>query len=335
MTNTSHHSEFNPGPLTNGKLAFLGVVTFALAATQALVPLAPVPLAMAILLYGHRSGAVVTILCFTCAYLLTMFFPTMTSVMASIFLIALVAFCVAQTIFAKVHPVIGLVKSGLGIFGLFLLIGLIISLLSQGGLRGQVENVVYSMIEAFLGREENQRFLESGQSNAVVLSEFVDNPEKLVNNIMNWSFGVVFVSIFLAVWMSLFLTLRNSMIWRQHLNYTFGLDDLVKFRMPDQAVWPLIVGLVLFVGSGHILPEFFAVLGGNLLICLAVFYFFQGFGLYYDVLTHYKMIGFFRSILVVTAVVFAWEILVFAGVFDMWINFRKFLKSNNIDKGDM
>lgn len=335
MTETNKHSEFEQDPFSTGKLAFLGVVTFALTATQALIPLAPVPLAMAMLLYGLKSGLAVAVACFASSYILAMFFPTMGTMMATIVLVFVVAFAVALTIFAKEHPIVGLVKSGLGIFGILLFLVGMISMLSQDGLRAEVSSVVEGMIETFMDSEENRRFLESGEGSAVTFREFVENPDIIVNSVMRWAFGVSFVSIFLGVWICMFLTLRNSLVWRQRLSYPYDLDHLVKFRMPDQAVWPLIAGLVFYVGSGHILPEAFAVVGGNIILCLAVFYFFQGFGLYYDVLTHFNITGIFRSILVVTAVLFAWEVVVFAGVFDMWINFRKFLNKDKIDKGDM
>lgn len=335
MTEPKHYNTSEQSPFSNGKLLFLGAVTFALAATQALIPLAPVPLAMAILLYGIKAGVAVIGLSLVGAYLLSMAFPALSTMFATLIFVAAIAFVVAKTIFTKEHPVVGLVRSGLSLFAIILLLVGFIGVVSSDGLRGEVTTIVEGMVESFMASEENRRFIESGQGNASTMRELVENPERIVNSVMNWAFGAGFVSVFLAVWICLFLTLRNSPVWRQKVSYPYGLNELIKFRVPDQAVWPLILGLVFYVGSGHFLSEFFAVIGGNILMCLAVFYFFQGFGLYYDVLTHYNVIGLFRSLLVVTAVLFAWEVVILGGVFDMWFNFRKFLNKNKEDKGDM
>ena len=95
-------------------------------------------------------------------------------------------------------------------------------------------------------------------------------------------------------------------------------------------MWPLIGGLALAVGGDYLFGSTGITIGANLLYCLSVFYFFQGFGIMSALLDHIKLKGFLRAMLTVSALVLAWRVLVIVGVFDNWVNFRKFL----IDKSE-
>lgn len=326
--------DLGTGPGLPMGLVFLGVITFVLTAAQALLPLAPVPLALAVLLYGIRPGLSVFFTCMLSAFLLAQFFPALTSMLATLIFVAAIAFSVAIQLIKGEHPVMTLVRSGSGLFlAIMLLIGFT-SLLSSDGIRGQVTQMIEAPIEKFLSHEENRNFLEQAEGRGAIIRDYIENPEKIVDQIMNWALGFTFVGVFFGVWLCLFFVLRNSLVWRLKLKYRYGLAQLMQFRLPEQVVWPLIIGLALYVGSGHVFPAGGAVIGGNILLALGVFYFFQGFGLYYETLVHFNVIGFLRSFLLVLTVLFAWEMLVFAGVFDVWVNFRKFLKKK-MNKGDM
>ena len=80
---------------------------------------------------------------------------------------------------------------------------------------------------------------------------------------------------------------------------------------------------------GEFLGEWGPVMGISLLKILGVFYFFQGFGIYVDFLDHVRIFGFLRSILVVLIVLTANQMLALVGLFDMFVNFRKFLKKKD------
>jgi len=129
------------------------------------------------------------------------------------------------------------------------------------------------------------------------------------------------------------MILRNSLVWRIRHAYPFGLKDLVRYKVPDFFVWPLIAGLALFLGAEAIAP-WAEVLGGNILACLGIFFFFQGFGVFVDLLSFLGINGFFRSILIVSTVFMGWKVLVLAGLFDIWVDFRRFMKTKKNDEGD-
>lgn len=296
-----------------------------LSATQALALLAPVPLIIAILLYGYRSVLGACAVALVSAFVLMQVIAQMGAMMATFVFVAAVSFRVAHSFISNDHPVIGVFRSGISIFAGLLLIVFVVSLLRSGGVTAQVEEIVQGAIETFMSSPENQKFIERGEGNAAIMREYVENPDKIVSLIVNWAFGFIFVGVFLSVWLSYFLTLRNELVWNKERAYQYQLSELTNFRLPDFMVWPLIVALVFFLGSGHFLPQFFATLGGNVLMCLGVMYFFQGFGLYHDFLTHFNVVGFFRSLLLVMAILFAWEVIAFVGLFDTWFNFRKYL----------
>ncbi len=63
-----------------------------------------------------------------------------------------------------------------------------------------------------------------------------------------------------------------------------------------------------------------------------MFYFFQGFGLYISFLNFMGLGGFLRAVLVIATVITANEVLAIFGLFDMFVNFRKYMKRK--DQGE-
>ncbi|TNF31467.1 MAG: DUF2232 domain-containing protein [Deltaproteobacteria bacterium] len=318
-----------------GKLLFLGVISLALAASGPLSLFAAVPMVMAFLLYGRGKAFMLGGIVIGLTFVLARLVPELSHLWGIFAVVLLNAVLISEIIFRKWPPSKGLIVMG---FSLVLFIGAItlgLSLTSEQSLSAQIEAGVTSALNTIKSSKENQVLLDSGDERAQALKEVIDNPKIVVNQIINWSPSVIFVGTFFGLWVSLFLVLRNSLIWRDRHGYPFGLSDLVKFRVPDFAVWPLIVGLVLFVGSTYLgMGEMGEVIGGNILLCLAVFYFFQGFGIYIDTLNFFGIFGLFRTLMIMTTLFMAWQLIVFAGLFDTWVDFRKYLVKKNNDEGD-
>ena len=106
----------------------------------------------------------------------------------------------------------------------------------------------------------------------------------------------------------------------------------MAFSMPFHSVWLLMVGMACYLLGDHI-GTFFKFVGGNLLYCMGVFYFFQGFGILVDFLMYAKIVGILRTIFIITAVVMGLKLIVLLGIFDMWFNFRRFFRKDN-SKGE-
>ena len=106
------------------------------------------------------------------------------------------------------------------------------------------------------------------------------------------------------------------------------INQLIQVKVPENLIWIFILGLAFVVGEDYVGAQV-SELGSYLLIVLAVFYFFQGFGVYISFLDNLKVSGFFRSLLIVTTVYIASQILILIGLSDMFVNYRRFFTKNN------
>ena len=117
-------------------------------------------------------------------------------------------------------------------------------------------------------------------------------------------------------------------------SYFYTERELLKFKVPEVMVWPFIgVLAILLMGESVVGPEIF--LGGkNIFFLLGLFYLFQGLGVFIDLLSLFKVRGFFKSILVVMTIITSYYLLAALGLFDMWVDFRTFFKKRLNNRGD-
>ena len=237
-----------------------------------------------------------------------------------------------EIIFREVKPSHGLIMAGAIIISLTGLGLLAFHLGSELGLKEVISQYVAKFLSNL--KESSGERLRTGGEEARMIRELLDHPEDIVKNIIQWAPTAIVVSTFLGLWASLFMVLRNGLIWKQKLKYRYGIRDLVEFKTPEWFVYPLIISLVLFVGGDQFLGESAGIIGGNLLYILGIFYFFQGFGIFSDLLTYMGIFGIFRSVLMIFTIFAAWRILAVVGMFDLWLNFRKYFKRNKDNEGD-
>lgn len=320
----------NTGEQPLGKLAFLGVVTTALCGFPPFTLLAPVPLSLGFLLYGRGKGIILGVVVSLILFVMAHNFPQTFSLAgyASVFTL-MYAVMVSETVFRKVSPVRGFLYSGAGMVAVLLFLWGLTAVFSDFSVEKMVEKNVLQMVEQ-IKTGKNAELLKQGQGEEIrALQDIVNNPKTLIKKILSWMPAGIFISIFLSLWASFFLVLRNWPLWKAKREYPFTIRDLISFKVPDYFVWPLIVGLVLMFGGEYVLGETGVIIGTNLLYCLGIFYFFHGFGVFLDFLNHINVFGFFRSFLVALTFLMAWRLLVFVGVFDMWVNFRRFFKKKD------
>lgn len=314
-----------------GKLAFLGMLTIFLCYLGPLSLFAPVPLAMAILLYGRAKTALVFVFGIVALTVIS-FKATFAIAIGVMFVFAyLFSNLIAEIIIRDVNPVYGLFRAGgimvvlcLVIFGLF-------TVTSDVSLSSLVNTEVLKLLATL--KTDNADKLAAGGADARVIKDLLERPQDLVDSIVNWAPAYIFSGIFIGLWASLFVVLRNALVWKRKQAYHYTVRDLLEFKTPEYLVIPLIIGLLLFLGGDYVLGDLGEVIGGNILYCLGVFYFFQGFGVFSDFITHLKIFGFFRSLMIILTVFMAFRVLVVVGVFDLWLNFRKFFKKSN-NEGD-
>jgi hypothetical protein len=319
--------------LTYGKLAFLGIIAMALSSFGFLFVFAPVPLALAILLYGRTKGAVLavgaTVLFTAMAVATSQAFPWAAGTFLTAYLYAVL---ISEVIFRGIGPKAGLVAAGSVV--LLLTAGLVGGYLMMKDV--SVRDLLTTEVQALFERVKaaNPDLMTAGGAESRMFRDLLEKPETLVDEIVRWAPSGIFVSTFLGMWICLFLVMRNALVWKQKVEYPYYLRDLLEFKVADWVIWPVIAALGLYVGGEQLIGANAEVIGGNALYCLGVFYFFQGFGVFSDLLTFLRIHGILRSLLVVTTVMAAWRFVAVAGVFDMWFNFRRFFTKKKNDEGD-
>ncbi|MBL6991192.1 MAG: DUF2232 domain-containing protein [Bacteriovoracaceae bacterium] len=322
----------NEKQLTWAHLIFLGVSSVLLCSFAPLSIFAPFPLTMAFLLYGNLKTWGMGLGCFLLLSVLS-FQYEVPQLLSGLFVVAFFyALLLSRIIWKQIHPQVGFVKTGLILVSITFGIVFLIAIISEKSLLGQLEEIITSAIMQF--KTQNPSFLKGGGNDARVLQDLFANPKDIAKEILYWGPATIFISVFIGLWPNLFMVLRNGRVWRKKIHYQYLTKDFIHFRVPEIFVWPLIVSLVLLLGGEYIIGEFGPIIGGNLLYSLGIFYFFQGVGIYLDLLTHLRIFRFFRTMLLVFTTIMAWKVLALIGVFDMWINFRKFFKKNNNNKSE-
>ncbi|MBT3235980.1 MAG: DUF2232 domain-containing protein [Bdellovibrionales bacterium] len=325
----NHPSYKGKTPVIFWRALFLGLLTMALCSFVPFSIFAPVPLAMAALLFGRMVALTVGGISFV--ILLVMFnYLGLSMLVAGLFVLsAIYAAMITQVVLKGIPPVKGIVSSGaIIIVAMAALIG--VSLLASDlSLREELMELVSAIITQF--KQENQEMLSRGGDEVRNLLAMLNHPDQIVDEMLRWLPSAIFGTAYMVLWASFFMLLKNSAVWKRITPYQYSVRDLVSFRMPDFMIWPLIAALTLILAGEYLFGAVGVTIGGNLLYCLGLFFFFQGIGIYVDSLRYMGVYGVFRSILTAFTIVFAWKVLALMGVFDMWFNFRKWLVKKNSD----
>lgn len=318
-----------------GKLLFLAVISVALCSFGPLSVFAPVPLILAFLLYGRLTTLFIGGLCTGVLWFVSIKYA-LPVLIAGMYLMAfLYAILIAEVILRNINPVKGLIYSGILLVSLIGTSLIVYNQLSKVSVKAELKAGMIKMMAMVKEQNKDNEALNKNAEDARIFQDIVSRPEEMAAEIYSVLPAIIFVMVFFGLWISLFMTLRNSIIWRYKHPYPYSLKDLINFRVPDFFVWPLILSLVFVVGGDYGLPKTAELIGTNLLYCLGVFYLFQGFGVYNAFLKYLKISGFLKTIFVVFTLVMAYKFLAILGMFDLWFDFRKFLMNKKKDEGDI
>ncbi|MCB9063200.1 MAG: DUF2232 domain-containing protein [Halobacteriovoraceae bacterium] len=306
---------------------FLSVVFIVLSTTGLLSLFAPAPILFSLIMYGKNKTMLMGAFSILVIYLFSIIFNNVNPLFFGVVSLSFFYGVMLYQIFVKeMDPVEGIVKIGAIIAGLsFLILGLSILGLEISVVE-QFEKILVSELEHY--KQLDPDLFAKGGERARYLEDVLKNPKEMATTIVSILPSVFFVGIFLSLWASLFSVLRASHIWIQKSTYPYTSNDLVNFKSPNYLVYFLIVGLscVLFSDfSPHLKLDY---VGGNILACVGVFYFFQGFGIYISLLNKLQIKGFIRSLFVVFTIWSLWHVVVIVGVFDQWFDFRKMINRN-------
>src|SRR5690606_28209197 len=169
---------------------------------------------------------------------------------------------------------------------------------------------------------EQKKVIElSGDKDSIQVLQLLDNHELLAKEMIESFPSYVFIAVFLMLWFNMFMVLKSRRLLHSGQVYPYDEKNLLKFKVPFGFVLVLVSGLVLATWGSSLGSNNYEILGVTMLKCLGVFYFFQGFGVYSDLLNFLNIRGFLRTILVMMTLLMANYLIAIAGLFDNWFDF--------------
>ncbi|MBD65677.1 MAG: hypothetical protein CME62_10755 [Halobacteriovoraceae bacterium] len=313
-----------------GRLFFMGVLSILFCLSGFLSVFTPLPVGISSLLFGRGMAIglalVASAVFFTIIQKLSSDMTVGNLSFGYFFMLyMIVGVSLSEIIHRKLHPIRGVLWVG----------GLIIAFIGLC-LWGYLASQNLSLHEFVLGHvQEFSKTLEgslaevkkTNYEGAQEIETLIKQPEILVNKIITTGPGYFIVGIYALTWINMYLMLLfRRILAPQKAGYSE--KSLLKFKVPEKFIFGVILGLVMVVLGGQI-GQNVVDLGYFLLMVLGVFYFFHGIGIYLEFLDYVRITGFLRSILIVLTLLTAYQLIALIGVFDMFVNFRKFFKRKN------
>lgn len=316
------NADVMPNPqLSLGRLALLAMSSVVLSASFIMSIFAPFPIALGVIMYGRAKGYLAGLLgAILCLGIASFLFKDL--VLFGFYLCTLLfGFGIAEIAQRGIKPVKGLV-----IFGL-----LFLSLMSGFGawvLKAQhvtLEQFIIKQIELSSDKlEEQKQILKQSESTDIEALTLLEKPALLAKELIHKFPAYIFIAVFIMLWFNMFLVLKSRRLLFSGNDYPHSENDLLRFQVPFGFVPLLIVALVLAIWGKDLGQLWYEDAGMNIIKCLGLFYFFQGFGVLSDLLSFLGVMGFFRSLLVMTVIFFASTFVAAVGLFDNWFEFRKY-----------
>lgn len=335
---SSESSGQGPSSSTLGRLFFLAAISLVLCASFLMSVLTPLPIVLAILIYGRTKGWLVTLLTLALIFFLGQKVFEGTWLFWTYLISSFFALIVAEIILHKIPPLKGLICSGLALVILCASAIGILSLKLDGGISGHLTKKMEVISKEFKRKDLQNWGLQD--EDAKNLNELLTHPEEMSKEILKSMPFTIFIGIFFTLWVNIALTLRSFNLYAEKVRYPYTLNELLAFKTPEILIWPLILVLLLMLVGPYWWPEGSMIVGKNLLFCMGIFYFFHGLGIFVELLNLLRIEGTFRSLLIMLTVITSYWILALIGLFDMWVDFRKFFKKkmgkgkdSNGDKG--
>jgi hypothetical protein len=308
-----------PPQLTNKRLLLLGVSSVVLCISFIMAIFAPFPLAMASILYGRTKGLLIGIMGLVLTLSFAQFMYKDVTLLGFYFMVLILGLGIGEIANRGISPVKGIVILGLSFMTL------------SGALMFSYLKSQNVTLEQFIVRElksssdklaeQKEAIAKSSDKNSVELLQLLDRPDLLAKQMIESLPMYFFVGVFVMLWFNTFLALKSRRLLLSGQDHTFSEKNLLNFKVPFLAIYPLIAGLAMAVFGDKYGLE---VWGLMIVQCLGVFYFFQGFGIFSDLLTFLGVRGFFRTLLVMVTIFMANYLIAVAGLFDNWFDFRKY-----------
>ena len=308
--------------LTTSRLLLLGASSVILCISFIMSVFAPFPLALAIIMYGRVKGYLVGVL----GLLISFFFASAVYGDLTLFgfylCVLIFGAGIAEIVIRGFSPVKGMVVFGLSF--VLLVAGSFAGLMST--LKTTPKEFILQQIANSADKiAEQKKAVElSGDKDAIQVLQLLDRPDLLAGEMIQSFPSYFFMGVFLMLWFNTFLVLKSRRLLFSGNDYQYSEKNLLNFKVPFGFVVVLALGLVLAVWGQEIGTLPYETFGFTIIKCLGVFYFFQGFGVFSDLLNFVGLVGFFRTLVVMITIFMGSYLIAIAGLFDNWFDFRKY-----------
>jgi MFS family permease len=311
------------------RLLLLGLSSVVLCVSFLMSVFAPFPLALAVILYGRVKGYLTGLLGLGLSFAFATALYQDLTLFGFYGCVMIFGFAIAEIVIRGISPVKGLVSFGLGF--ILLVSGLFTFVVSSQNLT-PVQFIEQQLEKSRDKLNEQKKLIEqSAQDYDVEALQLLDRPDQLARVFFETMPGYFFIGVFLMLWFNMFLVLKSRRLLLSGNDYPYSEKNLLNFKVPFGFVVPLAIGLALAVWGKDIGFQYSEMIGFTLIKCLGIFYFFQGFGVFSDLLSFLGIVGFFR-VLTVMFVIFTGKYLIAAaGLFDNWFDFRKYFVKPKIE----
>lgn len=309
-----------PPKLTLARLLLLGASSVVLCMSYFMAVFTPFPLAMATVIYGRAKGYLIALLGMVACLLFGHFFMggdfTGTG---SYVVLASLGLMISEILKRNWAPVKSLVIVG------FLFIGVIAAGV-VGALKAQDTS-----LEIYVTKEiaKVQSQFEAAKSEGKMSQDLIDlglgrPAQELAQDAIQDIPTYFMMAVFFVLWVNCYLTLKGRRLLEPALEHAYDEKALIDFKMPFYGIYFVIAGFGLGIFNDSFQHASIASL--MILRIVGIFYFFQGFGIALSLLNHYKIVGFFRTIMVMIVVLFIPWMLAVLGLFDTWFDFNSKFK---------
>jgi MFS family permease len=317
-----------PPQLSTGRLILLGLSSVVLCMSFIMSVFAPFPIALAVILYGRAKGFFIGSLGLALSFGFAAYYFQDLTLFGFYAFVFIFGFGIAEIVTRGISPIKGIVTFGLGF--LLLLAGAFTYIVKSENTTP--EKLILKQLEASKDKLDQQKKLieESAQEGSIEVLQLLDRPDLIAKQMIESLPGYLFMGVFVMLWFNMFLVLKSRRLLLSANDYPYSEKNLLNFKVPFGFVIVLAIGLALVIFDDKVGPHS-EVVGYTIIKCLGIFYFFQGFGIFSDLLSFLGIMGFFRTLIVMVVIFTAHYVIVAAGLFDNWFDFRKYFVKPKIE----
>jgi len=304
------------------RMLLLGAASIILCLSYLMAIFTPFPIAMGVVLYGRLRGYGMLLVSLGICITLGAFGIIDYALAGSYALFAVFAAVIAETLNFNWRPVRSLVITGLVFLS---------AMVGTSATYLQLEKkALLQVVEQDIVAVAIQRFEEAKKAGAIKqdLAELgLARPAaEIAGELLKVVPGYLVMGIFFVLWVNTYLTLKARRLMQPAQKHQFDETTLLSFKMPFAGIYVVVAALLLATWGEKLDPQWGEVLGMVLLQSVGVFYFFQGFGVALGFLNHFQIVGFFRTLFVMSVVFFVPWALAVLGLFDTWFDFNNKFK---------